>query len=82
MEYSKIFHVPKPLEKTILSMLKTGIVDVSMLSDEDKMWVLRWGKRLGIITDSHNYGKMTKDIRMHKSTNPSYIILEVFNPDK
>ena len=82
METSKIFHVPKGLEKTILTMLKTGKVDTTLLGEDDRMWLNRWGYRLGIIIDRHAYAKHTKDLKRHKSTNPNYILVEVFSPDK
>jgi len=82
MEKSKIFKVPKALERTILTMLKTGKVDTTLLSYEDKAWIRRWGIRLGIEIDPHNYLKQNNRIKIHKSTNPAYMLLEVFNPDK
>lgn len=82
MERSKIFKVPKGLEKTILYMLKTGEVDTTLLGEDDRMWLKRWGNRLGIEIDRHNYAKHTKTLKRHKSTNPNYILVEVSNPDK
>jgi hypothetical protein len=81
MERSHIFKVPIGLQKTIVSMLKTGIVDTTLLGQEDRMWLSRWGYRLGIVIDGHNYAKQSKPLKRHKSTNPDYIILEVL-PDK
>lgn len=81
MERSKIFKVPIGLQKTILYMLKTGEVDTTMLSAEDKAWVLRWGMRLGILTDNHNYTKTTKRLEMVDSTNPDYFLIKVFEPE-
>lgn len=81
MDKSKIFHVPSGVGKTIWHNLKTGQTDTTMLSQEDKAWISRWGHRLGIEIDPHNYLKQTKEIKIGKSTNPAYIILEVL-PDK
>jgi hypothetical protein len=81
MERSKIFKAPIGLQKTILYMLKTGEVDTTLLSAEEKAWVLRWGKRLGILTDDHNYTKTTKRLKISKSTNPDYFLIKVLDPE-
>jgi hypothetical protein len=81
MDRSRIFKVPIGLQKTILYMLKTGEVDTTLLSAEDKAWVLRWGVRLGILTDVHNYTKQTKKLELSKSTNPDYFLIKVLDPE-
>lgn len=81
MERSKIFKVPIGIQKTILHMLETGKTDTTLLSAEDKAWVLRWGVRLGLLTDNHNYTKTTKRLEMSKSTNPDYFLIKVFEPE-
>ena len=81
MERSKIFKVPIGLQKTILYMLKTGNIDTTLLSAEDKAWVLRWGTRLGILPDGYNHSKQTKKLKLSKSTNPDYFLIKVLEPE-
>lgn len=85
MERSKIFKVPKGLEKTILHMLETGEVDVSMLSQEDKAWLGRMGRKSGLFSLEkptllrQNHKRELKPV---KSTNPAYMVLEVIRPEE
>jgi hypothetical protein len=82
MERSKIFKVPIGLEKTILHMLDTGEVDISLLSQEDKAWLGRMGKKSGLFSlEKPLVLKQKERMKQVKSTNPAYIVLEVL-PDK
>lgn len=83
MERTKIFKVPKGLEKTIVHMLETGEVDISLLSQEDKAWLGRMGKRTGLFTLEKPLVLKQKGKMKHvKSTNPAYIVLEVVKPEE
>jgi hypothetical protein len=83
MERSKIFKVPKGLEKTILHMLETGEVDISLLSQEDKKWLGRMGSKTGLFSlERPLVLKQRGRMKQVKSTNPAYMVLEVVSPDK
>lgn len=83
MERSKIFKVPKGLEKTILHMLDTGEVDISLLSQEDKAWLGAMGQRSGLFSLEKPLVLRQKGaMKRVKSTNPAYTVFEVVAPDK
>jgi hypothetical protein len=82
MERSKIFKVPIGLQKTILHMLNMGEVDITLLSQEDKAWLGRMGKKSGLFSlEKPLLLKQKERMKQVKSTNPAYIVLEVL-PDK
>lgn len=74
--------VPIGLKKTIRHMLKTGEVDVTMLSQEDKIWLGRMcNKYGGFSLEKPLLLKQKRGLKLVKSTNPAYFILELL-PDK
>jgi hypothetical protein len=83
MERSKIFKVPKGLEKTILHMLDSGEVDISLLSQEDKAWLGRMGRSSGLFSlEKPLLLKQKQRMKQVKSTNPAYMVLEVVKPEE
>jgi len=83
MERSKIFKVPKGLEKTIVNMLETGEVDVTLLSQEDKIWLGVMGRKTGLFSlEKPLLLKQKARMKQVKSTNPAYMVLEVIKPEE